>query len=229
MPTSMGDPPHLPDLLQAASSPRSGASGDSACGGHRRRHQKAAPDSWRTCAAPRKSHHAQALLIAHAPELFGTASDARAACGAAYKTDTARALTVAHLVTQPAVATGGATKKRLQIHGEYALHLENRTTRKLCSLRTRLSCSAQRRMPELPVVLRTRRTLHPGPPSGVAIKGVPRAHSCAHHPQTSASQHLRPFPAAVSCSARHCCLQSVAARRSKWRCYELRIAASTHF
>jgi hypothetical protein len=67
---------------------------------------------------------------------------------------------VAHLVTQPAVATGGATKKRLQIHGEHALHLENRTTRKLCSLRTRLSCSAQRRMPELPVVLRTRRTLH---------------------------------------------------------------------
>ena len=67
---------------------------------------------------------------------------------------------MAHLVTQPAVATGGATKKRLQIHGEHALHLENRTTRKLCSLRTRLSCSAQRRMPELPVVLRTRRTLH---------------------------------------------------------------------
>ena len=147
MPPSMQVSARLPDLPLAAWCDYGGASGDTACGGHRRRHRKAAPERWRTCAAPRKSHHAQALLIAHAPELFGTASDARAACGAAYKTNTAPA----------------------------------------------------------------------GPPSGVTIKGVPRAHSCAHHPQTSVSQHLRPCPAAVSCSARHCCLQSVAARRSKWR------------
>ena len=63
-------------------------------------------------------------------------------------------------MTQPAVATGGATEKRLQSYGEHALHLEKRITRKLCSLRTRVNCSAQRRVLELPVVLRTRRTLH---------------------------------------------------------------------